>query len=105
MINMTIQEKKSYTVKDWFANKVASEVGRSITSCDVFAILKETEKAVYGVLNLGTNFRKTMWIPKSVLVENEIGLDEKEMMHYETLINDNYDEVIEEFKIFWSQFI
>lgn len=42
-----MKENKSYTVKDWFANKVANEVKRNISMCDVFAIMKETEKAVY----------------------------------------------------------
>ena len=64
---------KSYTVQDWFANKVANEVKRNIAMCDVFAIIKETEKAVYGLLNLGCDSHKCMWIPKSVLVENEVG--------------------------------
>lgn len=48
---------KAYEVKDWFADKVAQEVGKNISMCEVFAVLKETEKAVYAMLNLGTNFR------------------------------------------------
>lgn len=66
---MTRMENKEIAVKDWFANKVANELGRNITMCYVFAILKETEKAVYAMLNVGCYQRKTMWIPKSVLVE------------------------------------
>lgn len=50
---MTRTGDKFLTVKDWFANKVANELGKNITMCDVFAILKETEKAVYAMLNVG----------------------------------------------------
>lgn len=42
---MTRMENKEIAVKDWFANKVANELGRNITMCYVFAILKETEKS------------------------------------------------------------
>ena len=50
---MTRTGDKFLTVKDWFANKVANELGKNITMCDVFAILKETEKAVDAMLNVG----------------------------------------------------
>lgn len=62
---MTRTGDKFLTVKDWFANKVANELGKNITMCDVFAILKETEKAVYAMLNVGCYQRKTMWVPKN----------------------------------------
>lgn len=29
------RKEKSYTVKEWFANKIANEIGRSILMCDV----------------------------------------------------------------------
>lgn len=57
---MTRTENKEITVKDWFADKVANELGRNITMCYVFAILKETEKAVYAMLNVGCYQRKTI---------------------------------------------
>ena len=85
----------SYTVKEWFANKVANEVRRNISMCDVFCILRETEKAVYAVLCLGTNFSRTMWVPKSVLVEKESG---------ETLMISDYNEAMSRFKAMWSDF-
>lgn len=103
MVIMTA--KKSYEIKDWFANKIANEVGRNINMCEVFAVLKETEKAVYAMLNLGCNFRKCMWIPKSVLVENEVGEDENSTFHYETLFISDYNEAVEAFKAFWKNFI
>lgn len=87
----------SYTVKEWFANKVANEVKRNISMCDVFCILRETEKAVYAVMNLGTNFSRTMWVPKSVLVEKENG--------YETLRIENYEIAMNEFYRMWKDYI
>lgn len=100
-----MKAKKSYTVKEWFADKVANEVRRNINCCDVFAILKESEKAVYAMLNLGCDFRKCTWIPKSVLVENEIGEDEvTKAYHHETYIEADYDKAVEMFKVFWSQY-
>nr|DAG61214.1 MAG TPA: coagulation factor IX-binding protein [Caudoviricetes sp.] len=87
--------EKGYEVKEWFANKVANEIGRNIYSCNVFAILKETPKAVYAMLNLDVNFEKCMWIPKSVLVE----CGEK------TITDCTYEEAREEFKDYWSLYI
>ena len=39
---MTIEAGRTYTVKEWFANKIANEVGRNITICELFAVIKET---------------------------------------------------------------
>jgi hypothetical protein len=94
----------SYTVKDWFGNKVAQEVKMNISMCEVFGILKESEKAVYAVLNLGCNHRKTMWIPKSVLISNEIGQDAQGSMHYETMQFNSYEEAVEAFTEHWNMF-
>lgn len=96
---------KSLSVKEWMANKVAQEVRSNITMCDVFAILKETEKAVYAMLNLGENKRKCMWLPKSALDEFEVGKDENGVMHYETLNIEDYDKAVEAFTAHWAQFI
>lgn len=93
---MTISEKKTYTVKDWFANKIANEIKMNINMCDVFAVLKETEKAVYAMLNLGCDRKKTMWVPKSVLVEGD--------GRFGTLITDSYDDASEQFSIFWESY-
>lgn len=85
---------KAYTVKEWFGNKVAEECKRNITMCDVFAILKETPKAVYAMLNIGCNSKKTMWIPKSVLVE----------YNGETLTDCTYEEACDEFRNMWAMY-
>lgn len=95
---ISVKENKSYTVKEWFANKVANEVGENIQMCNVFGILKQTEKAVYAMLELGINKRKTMWIPKSVLVENEIGEDANGHYHHETIFVSDYELCLELFK-------
>ena len=94
----------SYTVKDWFANKIANEVRRNIMMCDVFCILKETDKAIYAVLNCGYKCRKTTWIPKSVLVANAVGEEAGGIYHHETKRSDSYDEAIEALEIFWNSY-
>ena len=50
----------AYGVKEWFADKVANEVKMNIKMCDVFAVLKETDKAIYAMLNIGADKRKCM---------------------------------------------
>lgn len=98
---MTRTEKKEITVKDWFANKVATELGKNITMCYVFAILKGTEKAVYAMLNVGCYQRKTMWIPKSVLVEE----DTSEDSNHKIIYTDDYNRAVELFNDHWSDFV
>lgn len=96
---------KAYEVKDWFADKVAQEAGKNISMCEVFAVLKETEKAVYAMLNLGANFRLCKWVPKSVLVELEAGKQKNGTTKYETIFEEDYDKCVKMFKQHWEQFI
>ena len=98
---MTRTENKEITVKDWFADKVANELGKNITMCYVFAILKETEKAVYAMLNVGCCQRKTMWIPKFGLVEE----DDPEESNHKVIYTDDYDKAVELFNDHWSDFV
>ena len=98
---MTRTGDKFITVKDWFADKVANELGKNITMCYVFAIFKETEKAVYAMLNVGCYQRKTMWIPKSVLVEE----DPAEHGDNRVIYTDDYDLAVLYFKKYWSDFV
>lgn len=100
-----LNRNKSYEVKDWFANKIAQEVSRNIPMCEVFAVMKETEKAVYAMLNLGENFRKCMWVPKSVLIENEVGEQANGTYAYETIFEEDYEKCVEMFKEHWEMFI
>lgn len=102
---MEVRTNKSYEVKRWFADKVANEVKENIPMCYVFAILKQTDKAVYAMLNLGCDKRKTMWVPKSVLVEYEVGVDPVTLFyHNETLFIDDYNECVEEFHAHWAMY-
>jgi hypothetical protein len=85
---------KKLRVKQWMGNKIANEIGRSITMCDIFGILKETEKAIYAVIAIGCDQRKTMWIPKSAIEEQENGMDTYEF--------DSYEEAVEALKNEWA---
>lgn len=98
---MTRTGDKFLTVKDWFAEKIAKDLSRKIDMCDVFAILKETDKAVYAMLNVGVYLRKTMWVPKSVLVEEDVPDDS----NHKVIYTDDYDRAVELFKDHWSDFI
>lgn len=103
---MTIEAGRTYTIKEWFGNKLANEIGRNITSGEIFAILKETEKAVYAMLHIGGTSRKTTWIPKSVLVDTtDEEYDEAEGDgRFPLIINDNYDEVVKAWDSHWDMF-
>lgn len=101
---MTIEAGRTYEVKEWFANKVAQEVGRNITDCQLFAVIKETEKAVYAMLHIGGTSRKTMWIPKSVLVDNTEEEMEDADGRFPLIINNDYNEVAKKWDELWSMF-
>ena len=101
---MTIEAGRTYTVKEWFANKIANEVGRNITICELFAVIKETEKAVYSMVCIGGERRKTTWIPKSVLIDtSDDEIDELDG-RFPLIVNDNYEEVVAEFNNYWKMF-
>lgn len=101
---MTITANRTYTVKEWFADKVANEVGRNITACELFAVIKETEKAVYAMLHIGGTSRKCMWIPKSVLVDTTDEEYDDMDGRFPLIINDNYDEVVKAWTAHWDLF-
>ena len=94
----------AYEVKDWFADKVAQEVGHNIHGCRVFSVMKETEKAIYAMLDLGIDHRKCMWVPKSVLVTYIPGEQENCEHKYETIFEEDYDECVRLFKEHWNMF-
>ena len=100
---MTIVEGRTYEVKEWFANKIANEVGRNITDCSLFAVIKETEKAVYAMLHIGGTSRKCTWIPKSVLIDTTDEVDEYDG-RFPLIINSNYDEVVKAWTELWKDF-
>ena len=100
---MTIAEGRTYEVKEWFANKIANEVGRNITDCSLFAVIKETEKAVYAMIHIGGTSRKCTWIPKSVLIDTTDEVDEYDG-RFPLIINSNYDEVVKAWTELWKDF-
>lgn len=100
---MNIAEGRTYEVKEWFANKIANEVGRNITDCSLFAVIKETEKAVYAMLHIGGTSRKCTWIPKSVLIDTTDEDDDYDG-RFPLIINSNYDEVVKAWTELWKDF-
>lgn len=99
-----MKKEIAYGVKEWFADKVSNEVKMNIKMCDVFAVLKETDKAVYAMLNIGADKRKCMWVPKSVLIEYVPGEQENGEHKYETIFEEDYDECVRLFKEHWNMF-
>ncbi len=97
---MKVEKGKSYTVKDWFGNKVAEELQKNIIYIRVFAILKETEKAIYAMLDCGTFIKKTMWVPKSVLVVIE---EDRRETYDMTSYENNYEMACEYIKRDWKE--
>lgn len=87
-----------FVMKDWFANKLANEIKHNICSADIFAILKETEKAVYAMISLSANRSKCVWIPKSCIEKSEGSID------FRTRTNIDYDAALNEFHLFWSAY-
>ena len=90
---------KAYTVKEWFANKLANEIGRNITACDIFAVLKETEKAAYCLVSIGGGRRKTTWIPKSVIIEYN-----DEYGGINVTFEEDYETAVKLFETYWDSF-
>lgn len=56
-------------IADWFAQK--NDIDMGLFGADVYAILKETEKAIYAIVGNMFGRVKTTWIPKSVLSYKE----------------------------------
>lgn len=62
-------------LKEWFEIKKAEELGivKAGWSLSIFCIIKETEKAVYAMLDCGSSangnyrIRRCSWIPKSAI--------------------------------------
>lgn len=79
---------KKANIKEWFEKKLVNDGviinHGGIYTFELFAILKETEKAVYAMCMVGTYgddaIRKCIWIPKSVIenIENARRIDDYE---------------------------
>ena len=75
-------------LKDWFERKLHEELGiNKFMGIRIFCIIKETEKAVYAMLDCGCNvtgsyiIRRCAWVPKSC-IESDIS---------EIRVIDNYE--------------
>ena len=93
---------KNLTVKDWFGRKKMAECGFDSCWCfQIWAVLKETEKAVYAMVNFGIGKVRTFWIPKSVLVDQEIpeGINPMSLMTFKT---ESYEEAKKTLTDEWS---
>ena len=82
-------------IKDWFEAKLAEELGLPrLYFLKIFCGIKETEKAVYAMFNIGHDAtgtyarRRCAWIPKSA-IEN---LSQLEMIA-------DYDKAVARFKV------
>lgn len=95
---MNSNELVLFKMKDWFADKVANEIRHNICSADVFAVLKETEKAIYGMISISANRSKCVWIPKSCLEKIEGSID------FHTRFGMDFETAQEEFHLFWSSY-
>ena len=70
--------KKTLIVKEWFASKKASELGRRVYTNDVFAILAKSEKAVKVLCASDSTGKMTFWAPKSCLDISTFDKDKNE---------------------------
>jgi len=94
-------------VKDWIVKKKFEELGkRGGYTTQVFAILRETEKAMYVMLATTTS-TFCLWVPKSqILVTREQDIKAGEPFH--NVIDATaspYEEVLEAYKREMSNFI
>lgn len=62
---------KALRMKEWIANKKAQEFKINLYTDEIFAVLKETEKAIYAMISLGQGRHKCTWLPKSAVEECE----------------------------------
>lgn len=71
MYTMNPDSVKGLLVKEWFASKVFAEKRNGcMYDNGIYAILKETEKAMYVMLGGVVHFVYT-WVPKSLIYEDE----------------------------------
>lgn len=83
-------------VKDWFHEKKMNEMKKDVQCTDIYAILKETEKA-YNVFVGDVSKFMTYWVPKSCVIEVP-EVDEFGAHHRECLIDTEFDEVLADWR-------
>lgn len=82
-------------MKEWFANKVANEIKHNLFNTEIFAVLRETEKALYCMLNVTKGCYRCVWIPKSCVTEHKGSIENH------TWFGLTYEQALEEAKWFW----
>ena len=89
---------KQLHIKEWFANKLANELRCNLFHTEIFAVLRETEKA-YNVLfsTCGDSYR-TAWIPKSCTIECPGSID------FHTRFGLSFGDALREFHDFWANY-
>lgn len=88
---------KQLEIKDWFFAKKAEELGIYMNNTRIFAVLRETEKAYYVLLNVARGYTRTTWVPKSCVVEASGCL---EMF---TRFDVSYEEAVREARWAWFE--
>ena len=73
-----------------------NELKKDVQTTNVFAILKETEKA-YNVFVADAYSFMTYWVPKSCVEEVE-EIDEYGAHHNEAIVNMSFDDVLSNWK-------
>lgn len=95
------EANKSYTVKDWFTVKLMKERNlHRISHCIVFAVLKETEKAAYAMLDLGCHLKMTTWVPKSCIEIDDNNMNDDRNVR----LGLTYEEAAVEHEVMWNSF-
>ena len=89
---------KQLHMKEWFACKVANEIRRNLHTTEIFAVLRETEKAIYAMLTIAPGYNRCIWIPKSCTEETAGSRD------FFTRTNLSYDQAVAEANLFWSSY-
>lgn len=88
---------KMLSMKEWFANKTCRELRRNLHSADIFAVIRETEKAMY-VMLAECGMPICIWVPKSCIEEHAGSID------FHTRTGLTYEEARFEHKLFWSAY-
>lgn len=86
-------EGKRLVVKDWFHEKKMNELKKDVQSTNVFAILKETEKALQVFVGDPCLFM-TYWCPKSC-IEERPEVEKSGVINNITFICDSFEEAFE----------
>ena len=88
---------KQLHIKDWFLDRIACEKRMRLHSTQIFAVLRETEKA-YNVMLCECGRAITCWVPKSCTEECPGSID------FHTRFGMSYDAARTELNHFWKSY-